>query len=279
MGMDITGPFPTTAAGFKYILVLKCALTLWVEIFALINKSMEEVAECIVDEVICRHGAFDILLHDQGKEFDNRLLKQICLLLKIRKIRTSGYNPRSNGRTENHNRTLADQLAAYCNQHHDDWDIYLPVVAHAYRTTVSYRGYTPFYMLYGRECSAPSEAWIQEVSTNKGLHSYVDGLTNALQSVWSHVAAERPSQQAAFNKQHTPKLFKEYKVGDYCYIKYRPNRFFKHWSMEEKHKIKGKLAFRYCGPYLILHKFNPVVYKIAKDGQDKVVHAINMKPH
>ena len=53
--MDLTGPFPKSKNGNKYILVLKCALTKWVEIFALIDKTAESVAECIVEEVICRY--------------------------------------------------------------------------------------------------------------------------------------------------------------------------------------------------------------------------------
>jgi len=37
--VDLSGPFPTTKYGSKYVLVLKCALTKWVEIFALTDKT------------------------------------------------------------------------------------------------------------------------------------------------------------------------------------------------------------------------------------------------
>ena len=72
--MDLTGPFPKSKNGNKYILVLKCALTKWVEIFALIDKTAESVAECIVEEVICRYGIINVLISDKGGEFCNELM-------------------------------------------------------------------------------------------------------------------------------------------------------------------------------------------------------------
>jgi hypothetical protein len=56
-------------------LVFKCALTKWVEYFAVKDKSALCIAECFVDEILMRHGAPKVLISDGGREFDNQILK------------------------------------------------------------------------------------------------------------------------------------------------------------------------------------------------------------
>ena len=87
--IDLTGPLPMTAAGFDYILVFKCALTKWVEIFPIQSKAMERVVECFVDEIYCRHGAPSQIVTDRGTEFVNRVMRETCKLLRIKKISTT----------------------------------------------------------------------------------------------------------------------------------------------------------------------------------------------
>jgi hypothetical protein len=49
---------------------------------------------------------------------------------------------------------IKDALISMINERMDDWDTKLEIVAHAYRTTKNIAtGFTPFFMLYGRECS------------------------------------------------------------------------------------------------------------------------------
>jgi transposase InsO family protein len=125
----------------------------WVEYFAVKDKSALCIAECFVDEILMRHGAPKVLISDGGREFNNQILKAICKLLKIRKITTAPYNPRADGLAENQVKTCKDMLSSYCNVYQNDWDKYLSVVAHYYRTTVNEAtGMSPYRALYGREC-------------------------------------------------------------------------------------------------------------------------------
>ena len=72
-------------------------MTKWIEVFALADKTAEEVTKCLVDEVFMRHGAPRYLITDRGSEFDNKLLKQVVRLLNGMSIRTTPANPRSVG--------------------------------------------------------------------------------------------------------------------------------------------------------------------------------------
>ena len=143
--IDLPGEgLPTTKRGNKFILVVKCPLTRATEVFALPDKSAFTVARCIVENIYCRHGAPNVIMSDQGKEFVNEVMEKIGSLLVINQIHTTGANPRSNGLAESHNKVLKDMLASYTNSYQNDWDLYLPIVNQAYMTTVNTQtGYTP----------------------------------------------------------------------------------------------------------------------------------------
>jgi transposase InsO family protein len=69
----------------------------------------------MVDEIFMRHGSPEILVLDKGTAFVNKTLKQVCSLLKIRKITTAPYNPRADRLAENAVRTVKDMLSSYTN--------------------------------------------------------------------------------------------------------------------------------------------------------------------
>eukprot|EP00731_Ephydatia_muelleri_P005736 Em0002g1912a len=48
---------------------------------------------------------------DQGKNFQAKILKEICTLLDIKKTRTTAYHPQSDGLVERFNRTLLSMLS------------------------------------------------------------------------------------------------------------------------------------------------------------------------
>src|SRR5690606_33637005 len=123
--VDLIGPLPVTPRGNQYVLVAVDALTKWPEIFAIPEKSAEVVAECIVDEIICRHGPPETLVTDQGKEFANVLLQQIAHLLDVRKITTTPYHPQSDGQVERVNKEVSNILHFHVEQQQTEWDAYL----------------------------------------------------------------------------------------------------------------------------------------------------------
>ena len=64
------------------------------------------IAEMLVKEYICRYGVPQHLHTDQGRNFESKLIKEVCELLGIKKTRTSPYHPQSDGIVERFNRRL-----------------------------------------------------------------------------------------------------------------------------------------------------------------------------
>ena len=80
---DITGPFPTSDSGSKYILVVQDQFSKWVEAYAIKDQSAETVARVLVHEFFSRFGVPLELHLDQGSNYDSHLFKEVCKLLEI----------------------------------------------------------------------------------------------------------------------------------------------------------------------------------------------------
>jgi hypothetical protein len=279
--MDLTGPLPKTAAGNQYIFVIKDALTRYVDTIPLQDKTAREVAAALVKHVYLQHGSIGTLISDKGTEFTNATMQGVAKILKTKRICTTPANPRSNGLAENHNRLMKDSLASFCNARHDDWDLWIDVVKFGYNTTVnSATGFTPFYMLYGREANNPSNDWINSIKSTVSREQYTTDLVDRLQWVWTTVSKQKKTQVKVMNDSLHPRTHlpaKEYKVGEYCFLKRVPSRHYIDWKDRAKYKISSKLQTRYIGPYLIIEKRSPVLYRTMIDGHGKMMHAINMK--
>ena len=200
-------------------------------------------------------------------------------MLGIVRKYTSPYTPRSDGQVENQMRTLKDSLSAYCNEFQDNWDESLGIIAYHYNTTVNdATGYTPFFLMFGREANSGDEDYERKVIPG-GLPSYVNRLQQALNFTWEYVSNRVTDNVKTYNAVPTRRLqFKPYKVGDWFFRKIIPRSFYRLKGDRKKHSLSAKLLFRYAGPYMITRVINPVLYEALIHGKrNQKVHAMNMK--
>ena len=107
-------------------------------------------------EFICRVG-LPIQIHtDQGAQFISNIFTEMCKRLHISKTRNSPYHPQSSGLVERLNRTIEDMISKFVSKNQKDWDLYLPYLMMAYRSSVhDTMGETPCFMMMGREVTLP----------------------------------------------------------------------------------------------------------------------------
>ena len=134
--IDFLGPFPTTDNENSYILNITDNGARWAESFPTKYIKAETVAQILVDEIICRHGAPDEILFDQWKSYLAEVVAEVCEYFKTKKINSNPYHPKTNGLTERFNGALCDMLSTYVKDRQRDWEIFLPIVLFAYRTSV-----------------------------------------------------------------------------------------------------------------------------------------------
>ena len=106
MGVDVL-QLPLTESGNHYVVVFLDYLTKWAEAFPVANQSAVTIVQLLVEEIFCRHGAPQELLSDRGPNFLLELVLEVCKLLNIKKVNTSGYHPQTNGLVERFKCTLS----------------------------------------------------------------------------------------------------------------------------------------------------------------------------
>ena len=88
-----------------------------------------------------------------GRNFEPQLFSEVCRLLSTL---TTPYHPQSDGLMERLNRTFLTIHSIKANEDQENWDVCLPEIMMAYRTSVSeMTGFTAFQLMFGREIRLP----------------------------------------------------------------------------------------------------------------------------
>ena len=134
--MDILDVCDQTPVGYRYILVIADYFSKWTEAFPIKDKCADTVADVLVNKIILRFGMPLVIHSDQGREFENGLMKSLCSLLGCVKTRTAPYHPESDGMVERFNRTCLMMLSMFINDQLDNWHAFdKPVRHHWYMST------------------------------------------------------------------------------------------------------------------------------------------------
>ena len=184
IAMDILDVCDPTQDGYRYILVIADYFSKWTETFPMKNKCTDTVADLLVDNIILRFGIPLVIHNDQGREFENGLMKSLCTLL--------GCTKKSDGMIERFNRTCLMMLPMFVNDRRDNWHELLPYVMHAFLTSVhESTGYSPFRLMMGEECLLPQDVSTAELRTSRehdiSPHPFTTWVRDALEVAYDHV--------------------------------------------------------------------------------------------
>ena len=189
--IDVTGPHPRSRRGSVYILTCVDPFTKWAEAFAVPNKEATTLARVVVEQVICRLGTPLSIVTDRARELDGELMREICRLLDVDKLRTTTYKASTNAAAERFHRTLNSMIGRMIEQSHKDWDLLLPFVMAAYRSSRhEATQYTPNYLMLGREVRAPIDVvyGFPEASLPSTYDNYADELQQRMLRAYTLVS-------------------------------------------------------------------------------------------
>jgi hypothetical protein len=158
--IDFVGPInpPGKRTGSRYIITVTEYLTIWAEVKAVKDCSETTVVHFIFDEIITRFGCPKFLMSDQGTHFINKTVEALNEEFAVHHQKSTPYHPQANGTIKAFKKILEIALTKICSVNKDDWDLRLPVVLWAYRTTCKkLTMQTPFKFVYGLEVVVPME--------------------------------------------------------------------------------------------------------------------------
>ena len=237
----------------KYVLIIVDLFTRWPEAFALPNINGAALKTCM-RKVMSRQGFIRQLLCDNasynvGKEFST-----FCDQERIQLSPVSEYRPEANGVAESKVKALKDLLRALATKF-SNWSKYLDTALFAYRT--SYHPVvkdTPFFLNHGRDPWFPNAANPEHQMDRKNPETFNLELDDSMQTVYRLVKQNlEDRQKKLFVKADS--LPNYFDIGQSVFF-YNPivpegqhPKFHQYWQ----------------GPYTIIQKLSPVVYKIQRD--------------
>lgn len=244
------------------------------EAYAIPNQEASTVANKLVDEMFCRFSLPEQLHSDQGQQFKSILIQEMSKTLQIRKTRTTPYHPQSDGLIERFNRTLLSMLSTTVQEHPWDWEDSLRKVCLAYNSSVHPgTGYTPFYLMFGRQARLPVDVAFgtapqQVVSHDQYAANLRQTLEEAYQTVRTNLGAHLQRQKEIYDRKVHGQPFEK---GDMVWL---------HTPAAKRGKSR-KLVCPWAGPYVVVKKLSEVTYRV-QHSQDKrrrtVVHFDRLKP-
>ena len=78
--MDLLDISVTTAKGNRNVLVMVDCFSRWTEACLLPDKTALAVADAFFQRIVCRVGMPMVIHSDQGREFENKVIQELCLL-------------------------------------------------------------------------------------------------------------------------------------------------------------------------------------------------------
>ncbi|OXA48991.1 Transposon Ty3-I Gag-Pol polyprotein [Folsomia candida] len=181
--IDISGPYPVSSNRNVYIISACDYLTKWLETRAIKTADTKAVVKFIMEQIICRHSCPSIIQSDQGSVFTSAIFKELALSLGINHLLSTTYHPQTVGQIERSHQVLHDSIFMYLEdplRSQKDWDKFLFQITFAINTSVhKVTGFSPFYMLYGREAVYPIEREVINGGEEETIGDYLSRIRTA----------------------------------------------------------------------------------------------------
>ena len=92
------------------LLVVTDHFAQYAQVYVTWSQTALITARDLLDNFIIHYGLPKKILSDQGRNFEDELIADLCRLMWTQKLRTSPYHPQTNGQCERFNSTLISML-------------------------------------------------------------------------------------------------------------------------------------------------------------------------
>lgn len=251
------------AQGYRYIVAARDDLSGAAEGRKLKKASAQSVANFIFEELLCRYGAIQEIVTDNGPE-TKAATEELIRRYGIHQIRISAYNSQANGVVERGHFTIREALVKSCGDNISQWPNFVSHMFFADRITVRRAtGFSPYYLLYGNHPILPLdlfEATFLVTGFDKDLTTedlialriqqiakMEDNISEAQQRLYRSRLRSKEAFEEKFSKRIQRDVFK---AGDLVLVR----------NTRIEKELDRKTKPRYIGPYQVIRRTNHGAY-------------------
>ena len=210
--------------GREDVLVITDVFTKFTQAIPTRNQEALTVAKVLVRDWFQRYGVPERIHSDQGRDFESRLIQELCSIYDVKKSHTTPYHPQGNGQCERFNRSMHDLLRTLPPEEKPRWPVHLPELVQAYNNTPhGSTGFAPHFLLFGQQPRLPVDNLLGHPSfAGAGAVDWVRQHRLRLQE--AHQRAYTQLKQAAAKRgKLSDKRASDHPlhVGDHVYIRSR----------------------------------------------------------
>ena len=249
-----------------HALTIRDELTKFIQAYPIEDKTAKTIVNTLL--VFFQHYGTPLRIHcDQGREFENTLMKDLCSLFDIKLTFSSVGHPQSNGSLERFHATLSEMIRAnHAENPHEHPFNALPYAVICYNNTKNKtHGFTPYELIFGHSSNRPPEKLYNQKEL---ISKYIRDLNNRM-NYFYRIARKRTDAQKEKSKirfdRTVPKHPYEYNVGDKVYVK--------------ESQIKNKAENLFNGPFEIIEILsNSAILRNPESNQTSKINFDRLKP-
>ena len=269
---DLITQLPKSRSGNDAIVVWVCKFTKLRHYAACKTAiSAPALARLFLNTVVRQHGMPERIISDRDPRFTAHFWRAFWTSLGSTLDMGTAYHPESDGQTENANKTLEIMLRSVVDFTQVDWDEHLAAAELAFNNSKNETtGFTPFYMMYGREARMPIDlalAPLTKAADNPTAAEATARWRAALQQASNNTTRQQRRQKLYADRTRREVRFA---VGDWVLLSTQ------HLKLIGERKRARKLTERYVGAYRVKRVVNANAYELELPASLKIHPVINI---
>jgi len=192
------------------------------------DPTSSQVIVFFVKRIVAIHGFPRAVISDRGSNLISAQVKDYYIAVGVAMVPTDSYHHNTAGLVERFMDTLKEALRSYLfDTGSESWELYLDYALLSYNSTVQSRmGFSPFYVLYGRDARFPVDLALLPLfeprNTQMGTEAYAHA--RIIHSVWemARVSLARAASKDRAKANASRDIAFKLQVGDQVLIR-KPN--------------------------------------------------------